>query len=224
MKQAISFFQFIVLLILSIGVLSSFILTFRSLGKLDFLSVRVDRLEKRPVELPSEGDNLIVEQGRLGSPSSNPTPTITPTQPQTATSSAKLLPTPTSSPSALVNQSVSYLPIFGSFTTVSTAWVDVPKSDFILNKKEIEKADVYWEALAQVSAGSGEVRLRLYDRTNNIVVMGSEIATNAGETALISSGKLTLWNGVNTYRVQIMSKISTEAKFEGGRVKIVNKF
>ena len=82
-------------------------------------------------------------------------------------------------------------------------------------------AKVSWEASLKVAHSNGQAFARLYDDTNKIVVLESEISTtNNADFEQTSSSNLSFWKGRNLYKVQIKSLNSFEVTYSGGRIKI----
>jgi len=107
--------------------------------------------------------------------------------------------------------------------TTSTDWEEVKDAQVYIDlEKDYGKdANVSWEASLKVAHGNGQVFARLYDDTNKIVVLGSELSTtNNVDFKQVSSGKLNLWAGRNLYKVQLKSLNSFEITYSGGRIKI----
>jgi len=221
MKNPLPFLPYIFSIILTLGLVAMFLQTSSILSRLNFESVRIDNLEKRPVEMvfeetSAQGGKSTMLPVSSKTPVSSQAATLTQSTP---TPKATLTPTPTG---VSANRStVSYLPIYGSHTTIDSAWTDVTGSEFVITGSDIQGASVYFEAIASVEAGSGEARIRIYDTKNNIVVNGSEIVTTSPTPSLVRSGKLSLWAGENTYKLQLSSKVPTPARLYFGRIKIV---
>lgn len=120
----------------------------------------------------------------------------------------------------------SYINLGGTYSTTSASWVDVPGSEATLNLKKDygEGAQVSFQGSLKVTDGNGQAQARLYDSTNSMAVYGSEISTsNNSSYQSVSSGNLNLWDGYNTYKVQIKSSNSKEITFTGGGLKIVTR-
>ncbi|MFZ5932762.1 MAG: hypothetical protein ACOYT7_01665 [Patescibacteria group bacterium] len=117
----------------------------------------------------------------------------------------------------------SYVPLDGTVTTTSTAWVDAAGVEvaFDLRQDYGENARVSWEASLKVAHANGTAYARLYDATHGIPVLGSEISTtNNSSFVRVASGNLNLWSGRNTYKVQLKSLNSFEITYTGGRIKV----
>lgn len=143
-------------------------------------------------------------------------------------------PLPTSSPREVVTtqkpfvtpkpeERITYLNLNGSFTTKSTDWTDVGSTDVLINLVDEYGANAYvdWDAAINTGSSGSKVFVRLYDVTHNIGVNGSDLETNSTTSTRVASGRLYLWRGQNTYRVQIKSLNGIDATFDGGRIKIV---
>lgn len=117
----------------------------------------------------------------------------------------------------------SYIPLDGSSSTQSTDWVDAEGVEvaFDLADDYSANAKVAWEASLRVANANGTVYARLFDKTHNIAVSGSEISViNKADYQRISSGNLNLWAGRNIYRVQIKSLNSSKVDYTGGKIRI----
>jgi hypothetical protein len=219
MKNQLPFLPYLFSIILSIGLVAVFLQLSAVLSRIEFESGRIDNLEKRPVSLV---DQLVESDNK---PSPSPIVSTKTTAQVVATASTPTSQTPkptiTPTPSTLGTKLLTYLPIYGSHTTIDSAWSDVPGSEFVISSQEIASASLYFEAIASVEAGSGEARIRIYDTKNNIVVNGSEIVTTSSTPSLVRSGRLSMWSGENTYKLQLSSKVPTPARFYFGRIKIV---
>lgn len=135
------------------------------------------------------------------------------------------LPKGTSAPVATTKPSgnqTSYVSLGGSGSTKNTDWTDIAGTGVYIDLKNDYSSSAYvtWDAFLQTVNG-GTVFVRLYDATNNIAVLGSEISTSNTTLTQIFSGKLNLWAGKNLYKVQIKSLDSNTATFGSGRIKIV---
>ena len=117
----------------------------------------------------------------------------------------------------------SFIGLGSTATTTSTDWDEVKDAQVYIDlEKDYGKdANVSWEASLKVAHGNGQVFARLYDDTNKIVVLGSELSTtNNVDFKQVSSGKLNLWAGRNLYKVQLKSLNSFEITYSGGRIKV----
>lgn len=118
---------------------------------------------------------------------------------------------------------VSYIPITGPITSVSSSWYDAPGTDFYLNFEGDygKSATATWDASLKVAHGNGTVYARIFDLTHGIAVNGSEISvTDKADLTQVTSGSLSFWSGNNHYIVQIRSLNTFEVTFGSGRVKI----
>jgi hypothetical protein len=118
----------------------------------------------------------------------------------------------------------SFVPMGSSTTTTSTDWIDVPGSEVYIDLANDYKTDAYitFSASLKVAHGNGQAYARLYDATNKIAVIGSELTTINNATATqVTSGKLNFWSGNNLYKVQIKSLNSFEVTYASGKIKIV---
>ena len=140
-------------------------------------------------------------------------------------------PTPTPVPIKTVSpqpkkqetKSVTYINLNGSFETTNTDWTDVTSTDasINLNADYGESAYVDWEATVNAKNSGNKIYVRLYDTTNKIAVNGSELSSETATNARVSSNRLYLWRGQNTYRVQIKSLNGQSVEFLSGKIKIV---
>lgn len=145
---------------------------------------------------------------------------------------AKAVATISASPStAVVNQSVtqtsspqvSFVPLGSSYSTTSQDWMTIEDSAVFINliNEYGEDAKVSWEASLKVAHGNGQAFARLWDDTNKIAVVGSEIATTNNLTySTVSSKDLAFWRGGNIYKVQLKSLNGFEVYYSGGKIKI----
>lgn len=211
---------YIVLFLSLIGALVVLTLfTFRIGGQVNAITLRIDELEKKPVTTLVR--ETTPEAGPSGQPLVvyvTPAPTVTPSQAGSTTP-----PTASASPTTKVRQTT-FLPIVASSSTNQNDWVDVVGSEFSINLTVEYGSGAYitWDGALMIESGSGEAAARIYDVTDSVAVPGSEITTDSSQSKVVTSGKLTLLNGQNTYRIQIKSKTSTTASFLGGRVKFVH--
>lgn len=116
-----------------------------------------------------------------------------------------------------------YISLDGPYTTTSTSWVDVPGVEvtFDLKNEYGSSAKTSWESSLKVAHGNGQAFARLFDSTNGIAVLGSEISTvDNRDFKNVSSGNLNLWSGRNTYKVQVKSLNSFEVTYTSGKMKI----
>jgi len=122
------------------------------------------------------------------------------------------------------SKGTTYIPLNGTFSTVSTSWTDVIESDVYIKAEDYGKSPyISFEASLKTSHANGKVYARLYDVTNNIAVDGSELISTSQTFSSVSSGNLPFWRGNNLYRVQVKSLDGQEVSFSSGRVKIVSK-
>jgi hypothetical protein len=192
------------------------LLTFRFGGQVNSLTLRVEELEKKPVA------TLVRETTPEAGPSGQPQVIVTPV-PTPVAAASTVPPSASATPNAKVRQTT-FLPIVASGTTTQNNWVEVVGSDFSVNLSVEYGSGAYvtWDANLSIESGSGEAAARLFDVTDSVAVPGSEITTTSAQSKVITSSRLSMLNGQNTYRVQIKSKTSTTASFFGGRVKFVH--
>ena len=122
-------------------------------------------------------------------------------------------------------KSVSYVPIPGDGSTLSTDWVSLPGTDFYLSKSDYPGlTGVYFEANMRLMNGNGAAFLRIYDATHGVGVSGSEVQTSNQGSSFVSGGPLSLWEGTNHYLVQARSLTADTTIFESGRLKIISEY
>jgi hypothetical protein len=124
---------------------------------------------------------------------------------------------------ATPSKKTSFLSMGTSYSTTSTDWVDVPDSKVYIDLINDYGSNPYvtWEASLKVAHGNGQAFVRLYDETNKIAVVGSELSTtNNSEYKQVYSGSLALWRGNNLYKVQIKSLNSFSVTYSSGRIKV----
>jgi hypothetical protein len=216
--------NFYLTLLLLIGVLALFLQTVKSTQSLDFQSRRIDELEKRPST--SSVDDLVPQAGTSGQIDVSALTRYIDQKLATLSATPKIIssPLPTATvASAQPGKKITYLPVYGGgMQTTSLEWVDVPGSDFQFSVSDYGSGSyISWDAVGFVIGGSGEVRMRLYDLTNNVVVPGSEVSLNTPKQSIVTSGKLIFLAGANMYRVQLVSKTSSTVEFDFGRIKVV---
>ena len=117
----------------------------------------------------------------------------------------------------------SYITLGSTATTTSTDWVDAEAAEVYIDLENDygKDAKVSWQASLKVAHGNGQAFVRLYDDTNKIAVIGSELSTtNNADFEQISSANFSFWKGRNLYKVQIKSLNSFEVTYSGGRIKI----
>ena len=121
-------------------------------------------------------------------------------------------------------KSASYVPIPGSGNTLQTIWTDIEGTDFYLSKADYPGyTEAYFEANTKLLNGNGKGFLRIYDVTNGRAVDGSEIETDSQKSEFVGSGRISLWEGYNQYRVQAKSLTADTTYFESGRLKIITE-
>lgn len=116
-----------------------------------------------------------------------------------------------------------YVALGSTFKSMSTSWVDVPDSSAYIDVESDYGKDAYieWEASLSVAYGNGQAFAHLWDDTNKIAVVGSEVSTTGNSTPQLSrSARLYLWRGRNLYKVQIKSLNGFEVTYASGRMKI----
>jgi len=133
------------------------------------------------------------------------------------------LPKTTTTASTGTRGGTDYVNLGNIGSTTNTDWVDVGGAEvqFDLIEDYGESAVVAWEASLKVAHENGQAFARIYDATNKIVVLGSELSTiNNADFQRKSSGNLNLWRGRNVYRVQIKSLNSMEVTYSGGTMRV----
>lgn len=203
------------LFVLLLGALVALFFLYVSIIRDQKLAVwRIEQLESRPPSVIEKVESTARENEQMVVAQDLPLIVTTPAPTSTAR--------PSAAPTVTPRKTITDFALFGAgFTTSSLTWTDVTGSDIELNKGEFGASpDIVWSAMLRVEAGSGEVRARLFDVTNSVVVSGSEISNTQGTSALTTSGKLNMFSGKNVYRVQIMSKLNNPVFFDGGRIKV----
>lgn len=122
-------------------------------------------------------------------------------------------------------KTTSFIPLGVTATTTSTDWVDVETSGFSLDLTAdySKNAVVSFETFLAVAHSNGKAFARLFDKTNGIAVVGSEVSVENTDTpTLVTTKNLPIWAGRNDYKVQIKSLNSFEVTFDSGRIKIVH--
>lgn len=121
------------------------------------------------------------------------------------------------------SKQTSYISLGTTYATMSKDWIDVPDSGIYIDLANdySKSATVSWEASLKVAHSNGTSYARIYDDTNKIAVVGSELITeNNSSFKQVSSGSLALWRGRNLYKVQVKSLNGFEITYSGGRIKI----
>lgn len=157
-----------------------------------------------------EVERLIEE--RLASMQSEPTsaPTAAPATSNTNTSTTNDL-------------STTYIPMGSTGSTVSTDWVTLPDAVAVVDVKTDYGTNAYvqFEAFLRVDYGSGTGFVRLWDDTNKIAVVGSEMSVSDEiDPTYLLSNKLEFWSGRNTYKVQIRSLNGAGVHYSSGKIKV----
>jgi len=146
---------------------------------------------------------------------------------------AALASAPTASPSSSTTNTVTntvtkagtfYIPLSGTGSVDSLDWMDIPTTETIIDWAEYGGTKtVSWDGYAKVFQGNGKVLLRLFDKTNGIEVANSNMSTGSQNSVHLVSGPLSVWEGKNTYVVQVKTLTGYEGFFESGRIKVVVK-
>jgi len=132
---------------------------------------------------------------------------------------------PTQKPTPVAKlRSVVYLPIPGSGNTGQTSWTDLSGTEFYLDKDDYPGfKEAYLEVNMKLFQGNGYAFIRLYDVTNKRAVDGGEIQTNSQTSTVVTSGKLSIWEGRNLYKMQARSLTADTTYFESGRIRILSE-
>ncbi len=118
-------------------------------------------------------------------------------------------------------EEVGYIPVPNGDGVAVTEWTEMLGSGFVFDKANYpgyKKA--YFEGNVKVLNGNGIGRIRLWDKTNNRAVDGSEISTDKGSWEWSESGQLTIWNGKNEYVIQGRSDTGYRVDGNGLRIKV----
>lgn len=121
------------------------------------------------------------------------------------------------------DKSTTYVPLGTSGSTNSTDWVTFDDTGAYIDVVSDYGDDAYiqFEISLKAMSGSGTSIARLYDDTNKIGVIGSELSVAESSTYTLKlSPKLELWRGRNLYKVQLKSLSGSTAQFTGARVKV----
>jgi len=116
-----------------------------------------------------------------------------------------------------------YIPLGSTGSTTSTEWTTLPDAVAVVDAKTDYEDGAYiqFEAFLKVDYGSGTGFVRLWDDTNKIAVIGSEMnIENKIDPTYLLSPKLELWNGRNTYIVQIKSLNGAAVHYSAGKIKV----
>lgn len=117
----------------------------------------------------------------------------------------------------------SYISMGDAYTSKSTDWVDVPGGGVYIDLANdySSTAAVTWSVSLKVANSNGQAFARIYDATNKIAVVGSELSTvNNADYSQVTSSDLALWRGKNLYKIQVKSLNGFEVTESGGRIKI----
>lgn len=206
-------------IILVVVLASVVVYLFQIRSEIVTLSRKVESLSSAKFECGLDCRSAIFDEVKRAvtkTPTSTPTPTDRPTS----------TPTPVKAPSSTSktpekSSQTTYIPLGGSGSTTAIDWTDLANTGVYIKASDYGTGPyITWEAFLKIKDANGETFARLYDATNNIAVVGSEISTKSGVFTQVSSGKLQFWAGNNLYRVQVKSLNSREAFFDNGRVKI----
>lgn len=123
---------------------------------------------------------------------------------------------------SLKTQQTTFIPIDGGETTTrSVDWVSLDNTKFTFDQSDYGSSPtITWDANIKVE-GDSKAFIRLYDETHGIGVQGSEQTTTSNSYINLSAGPLAIWQGRNTYKVQIKSLNGAQVYYSSGRLKIV---
>jgi len=135
-------------------------------------------------------------------------------------------PSPTfSSPSPNSTQkstTISYVPIPGDGSVLSSTWTDVSGTDFSFDPKDFAGfVEARLNANLRLFNGNGTAYLRLFDVTAGIEVWGSEIKATGQNFTFLTSSKLQLRPGNRQYRIQLKSETADTAVFNSGQLRLL---
>jgi len=122
-----------------------------------------------------------------------------------------------------LQKQVTYIPMGDEASTTETDWMDIEGTQISIDAAADygQGAQISWEASLKVANGNGQAFARLWDDTNKIAVVGSEISTTSNSDFVHqSTGDLIFWNGRNLYKIQIKSLNGFEVTYSNGRIKI----
>lgn len=119
-------------------------------------------------------------------------------------------------------QQTTFIPISGGETTTRNVdWVSLDNTQFTFDQSDYGASPtITWDANIKVD-GDSKAYVRLYDGTHGIGVQGSEQTTTSGSYINLSAGPLAIWQGRNTYKVQIKSLNGAQVYYSSGRLKVV---
>lgn len=151
-------------------------------------------------------------------PSKLSEPTLIPT-----TVEIKTNPSPTINVSEKrVSSPKEYFVSFGSGTGNSTDWSDVGGLQATVDVNSYGKVkEVRFETSIQVPGENQSVSVRLYNKTDNHPVWGSELTKNAGSSSYVTSGPLTYDTGSKTYTVQMKTQLGSTVSIGEARLHII---
>lgn len=158
----------------------------------------------------------------ITTPIASPTlaPTIIPSHTPTAIPTTPLI---TQQYIPQSTKSVSYFPIPGNGSVLSTSWTNVAGTDFYFDTTDYPNlTESYFSASIRLFNGNGTAYVRLFDVTAGIEVWGSEISTNSQNFTFITSDKLTLRSGRRLYRVQVRSLTADTTVFNSGQLRLIS--
>lgn len=114
-----------------------------------------------------------------------------------------------------------FIPI-GSGSTFSNGYADLAGLEVTIDKgKYSEIESVVFEGSIWVQDGNGKVYAQLYNKTGAHPVWNSEISTSSASGVLTTSSKIALTGGVNTYKVQAKTNLTSyAAHVDNARIKI----
>lgn len=117
-----------------------------------------------------------------------------------------------------------FIPI-GSGSTFSNNYADLPGVEVTIDSSKYSGIEsVVFEASLRVQDGNGKMFAQLYNKTDGRPVWNSEISTSSASGVLTTSSKITLENGLRTYKVQAKTNLTEyAAHVDNARVKITLK-
>lgn len=159
-----------------------------------------------------------------------PTPLVTPTLlPSPTVIPPTPIPVITNTPSIIKKttpkpvKSVSYFPIPGSGSVLSTSWTDIAGTDFYFDTTDYpDLSESYFSASIRLFNGNGAAFVRLFDVTAGVEVWGSEVSTNSQSFMFITSNQLTLRSGRRLYRIQAKSLTADTTVFNSGQLRLIS--
>lgn len=128
----------------------------------------------------------------------------------------------TTQTAATTKQAPVYIPLGSSDSSSTTDWTTV-----VTPQVEIDPADypgytkMYLEATVRVFQGNGSGYVRLFNNTDGLAILSSEISTTSGSYNTVVSGSFNLNSGKKQYRLQLKSLTGYEVSVQFARIKVV---